>query len=302
MRVSDAICAAGIITTMKQVRRVMPKVSPHWVGNGFHVYPLFDEYAFTNEISPFLMFDYGAPKKFDPTTKRLGVGQHPHRGIETVTIAMHGEVEHGDSVGNHGVIGAGEVQWMTAGRGIIHEEYHSTKFASTGGLFEMCQIWVNLPAEHKMTAPRYQAITNSDIPEVNLDGGAGSVRIISGEFNGVKGKAMTFSPVNLWQVTLTPNQTVDLTTVEGHNSIVFCRTGSVRAGTSDESLKPAQIALLSREGDSIRLRSAEDGASILILDGQPLNEPIAAHGPFVMNTQAEIRQAFLDFQNGKMGK
>jgi quercetin 2,3-dioxygenase len=301
MRVTEAIYAAGILS-MKQVRQVMPRVTPHWVGDGFNVYPIFDEKAFTNEISPFLMFDYAAPKKFEPTTKRLGVGQHPHRGIETVTIAFQGEVEHGDSVGNRGVIGAGEVQWMTAGRGIIHEEYHSRKFASTGGIFEMCQIWVNLPSEHKMTAPRYQAITNADIPEVSLGTGAGTVRVISGDFNGVKGTAMTFSPVNLWQVILNPNQTVDLTTREGHNSIVFCRSGSVKAGASDQPLKPAQIALLSLEGNSIRLSSLAEGAVVLILDGQPLNEPIAARGPFVMNTNAELQQAFFDYQSGRMGR
>mmetsp|Transcript_18043 Transcript_18043/g.17365 ORF Transcript_18043/g.17365 Transcript_18043/m.17365 type:complete len:269 (-) Transcript_18043:678-1484(-) len=265
----------------------------------FFVFPLFDEMAFSEEVSPFLMFDYGAPKKFDATTKRRGVGSHPHRGMETVTIALQGEVEHGDSIGNSGVIGPGEVQWMTAGRGIIHNEYHSTEFAKSGGTMEMMQLWVNLPAAHKLSPPKYQSILKDEIPTVQLDGNAGTVRVIAGDFHGTKGRASTFTPVNLWDINLTPNQIVNLSTVEGHTTIIFCRTGSVKAGTSTTAITSAQIALLTREGNGIRLESGEKGVNLMVLDGQPIKEPIAARGPFVMNTDTELRQAMQDYQNGR---
>ena len=303
MRILEAVCAAMLSPQkLKTVKRVLPRVSPHWVGDGFHVHPLFGDLAFTNEISPFLMFDYGGPKQFEPTSKRRGVGTHPHRGMETVTIALQGQVEHGDSIGNTGVIGPGEVQWMTAAHGIIHEEYHSKEFARTGGTFEMCQLWVNLPASQKLSPPKYQAITNEDIPQVSLPNDAGWVRVIAGDFNGTKGKASTFTPINLWHVKLEAQQSVDLKTVDGHNSIVFCRSGTVQVGDSTETMKPAQIALLSLAGDGIRIRSLDEGCVLMILDGLPLNEPIAARGPFVMNTEEELRQAMVDYSQGKMGR
>jgi redox-sensitive bicupin YhaK (pirin superfamily) len=287
---------------IKLVKKVLPRVSPHWVGDGLKVYPIFGDLAFTNEISPFLMFDYGAPKSFEPTSKRLGVGMHPHRGIETVTIALMGEIEHQDSLGNTGIIGPGDVQWMTAGHGIIHEEYHSRNFALTGGVLEMCQIWVNLPAKHKLTPPKYQPILKDEIPQVLLPNGAGWVKVIAGNFHGTKGPASTFSPVNLWQVKLEPKVEVDLITKGGHNTIVFCQSGSLQVGDAAEILEPSQIALLSRQGDGIRIRSGEEAAALMILDGQPLNEPIAAQGPFVMNTEAELNQAMMDYRSGKMDK
>ena len=217
------------MTVMKAVKSVMPAPRPHWVGDGFNVYPVFANLAFTNALSPWLMFDYAAPKRFDPTTKRLGVGQHPHRGFETVTIAFQGGVEHHDSVGNNGVIGPGDIQWMTAGRGIIHEEYHSTEFAKKGGIFEMCQLWVNLPKKDKMHAPRYQPILSEEVPVVPLAGAAaaggeeecpavGSVRVIAGELEGVRGPAQTFSPILLWDAVLTATGTpVELAVPDGYN-------------------------------------------------------------------------------------
>ena len=197
---------------------------------------------------------------------------------------------------------------MTAGHGIIHNEFHSTDFAKTGGTLEMMQLWVNLPSAVKLTPAKYQSILNKEIPEVNLEGNAGAVRVIAGMFNGVKGTASTFSPINLWDVSLTPNQTVEFATVEGHTTIIFCRTGSVilnptgssTAGSSS-ALKPAQIGILSRTGDKISLASGTEGSHFMVLDGQPINEPIAARGPFVMNTDAELRQAVNDYQNGLMG-
>jgi hypothetical protein len=310
MKIESAACKVSLLmmtgqNQLKVVRKLLPRVNPHWVGDGFNVYPIFGNMAFTNEVSPFLMFDYAAPKSFGPTTKRRGVGLHPHRGMETVTIALQGEVEHHDSLGNAGVIGPGEVQWMTAGHGIIHEEYHSTNFARAGGTLEMCQLWVNLPAEHKLTPPKYQAILKEDIPQVplgDIGATAGWVRVIAGEYRGTRGPASTFTPINLWHVKLEPNVEVDLITKEGHNTIVFCQSGSVQVGESaTEIMKSSQISILSIQGDTIRLRSKEQGSSLMILDGKPLNEPIAARGPFVMNTDAELRQAMIDYQTGKMG-
>jgi redox-sensitive bicupin YhaK (pirin superfamily) len=302
MKIAKTACMSMISaqTKLKVVKKVLPPVTPHWVGDGLKVYPIFGNVAFTNKISPFLMFDYGAPKSFQPTSERLGVGMHPHHGMETVTIALEGEIEHHDSLGNRGVIGPGEVQWMTAGHGIIHEEYHSTNFAQTGGVLEMCQIWVNLPAKDKLTPPKYQPILKNEIPEVVLPNGAGWVKVISGNFKGTKGPASTFSPVNLWQVKLEPKVEIDLTTKDGHNTLVFCRSGSVKVAGAD--LMPSQIVLLSTQGDGVRLRSGEEISDLMILDGQPLNEPIAARGPFVMNTEAELQQAIIDYRTGKMGR
>merc|ERR1719401_2057050 len=209
---------------MKEVHDVMLKPRPHWVGDGFHVLPVFSQKAFTRDMSPFLMFDYGAPKVFSPTRGKLGVGQHPHRGFETVTIAWQGEVEHGDHLGNRDVIRAGDVQWMTAGRGIVHEEYHSREFAKTGGVFEMCQLWVNLPSKHKMDPARYQPIAGTSIPTVALDSGAGYVRVIAGNYCGATGPAKTFSPIDMWEVRLNESgKSADLVFPECHNTIIFVR-------------------------------------------------------------------------------
>jgi redox-sensitive bicupin YhaK (pirin superfamily) len=250
------------------------------------------------------MFDYGAPKMYKPTTTRKGVGQHPHRGIETVTIAFQGEVEHADSMGNTGVIGPGDVQWMTAGRGIIHEEYHSKALAKSGGMLEMCQIWVNLPAASKMVAPRYQPILAGDIPVVDLRaacGANGTLRIIAGSCLGATGPALTHSPIELWDVRLeadSPAATLPL--AEGHAAIVFVRTGDATIGGS--AVGPQGVALMSSEGGSLVIAPAKGArCDILVLAGAPINEPIAARGPFVMNTQAELRQAMMDYQMGNFG-
>jgi len=307
--------------TFKAVKRIMPAPRPHWVGNGFNVFPVFANLAFTNELSPWLMFDYAAPKEFKPTRERLGVGQHPHRGFETVTIAFQGGVEHSDSTGNNDVIGAGDVQWMTAGRGIIHEEYHSTKFAKTGGTFEMCQLWVNLPAKDKMHEPRYQPILSKDIPVVPLraasadaascDAGEpdlelGSARVIAGELDGTTGPAMTFSPVELWDVSLpVAEKPVLLRVPEGHNAIIFVRKGSIALGPSEaeqQHVGAQGVALLQREGTAIRLLAKQPDTQVILLGGQPLDEPIEAQGPFVMNTRQEIMQANADYRSGKMGR
>jgi redox-sensitive bicupin YhaK (pirin superfamily) len=312
---SSQSCAMSS-SKFRSVRKILPKPSAHWVGDGFKVFPVFGNLAFTEEISPLLMFDYAEPRKF-PGRVGLGVGSHPHRGFETVTLAFQGEVEHHDSTGKTGIIGAGDVQWMTAGRGIIHEEYHSKEFTKSGGTFEFCQLWVNLPKKNKMSKPGYQALQGKNFPVVNLplnaeaDSVLGTARIIAGELGEIKGTAKTFSPVQMWDVNL-PNagSEIDLPFPPDHNCIIFVRRGSVEilSGEKDDKLKgqklgPQDVALMRIDGsDILRIRVTESDSSIMILGGEPLNEPIAAQGPFVMNTKDEIHKAMADFRAGKMGK
>jgi len=291
----------------KAIKDIMPAPEPHWVGDGFHVYPVFNDLAFTRHVSPFLMFDYAAPKHFAPTSKHRGVGQHPHRGFETVTIAFQGEVEHGDSTGNTGVIGPGDVQWMTAGRGIVHKEHHSASFAKSGGTFEMCQLWVNLPKRHKMTPPSYQPILGSDVPEValsadDLDMAQGKVRVIAGSFRGTRGPARTFTPIDMWDVRLsTVGHEVEFELPAGHNTLIFVRKGSVRVG-EDGVVSPQGMVQLELAGTQVRLSALVPDTQLLLLSGEPIDEPIAARGPFVMNTQAELAQAAQDHRSGMLGK
>lgn len=287
---------------MKTVQSVMLKPSPHWVGDGFYVLPVFNRKAFTRDMSPFLMFDYGAPKQFDPTKGKLGVGSHPHRGFETVTIAWQGEVEHGDHLGNRDVIHAGDVQWMTAARGIIHEEYHSREFAKTGGKFEMCQLWVNLPSKHKMDPARYQPIKSSSIPTIALDSGAGYVRVIAGSYRDEVGPAMTFSPIDMWEVRLNKSgDCTDLVFPQGHNTIIFVRQGAATVGAKEHKLNPQDVALLGEAGRQVPIRALIDDTMLLVLSGEPFNEPIAARGPFCMNTQQELMQAMDDYSSRRNG-
>merc|ERR1711871_105430 len=301
-------------SAMKGVKAILPRPSPHWVGDGFHVFPVFADRAFTEELSPFLMFDYAAPRKFPANNpSRLGVGQHPHRGFETITIAFQGEVEHADSIGNRGVIKSGDVQWMTAGRGIVHEEFHSQEFAKAGGNLEMCQLWLNLPAEHKMTRPNYQSILHKDIPTSPLylhapdkcgapvDLAAGGVRVIAGTFMGVKGPASTFTQVDMWDISI---ENIDIEyefeTVEANNVIIFVRQGSITV--QGEPCGPQGVALMKRDGHRVVIVAKEPNTQVLLLAGAPLNEPISAQGPFVMNSAQEIRQANVDFRSGNFGR
>lgn len=286
---------------MKQIKSIIPAPQQgHWVGDGFPVRAIFGELAFTPSISPFLMFDYGGPLAFSPTQEKRGVGAHPHRGFETVTLAFQGEIEHGDSVGNRGVIGPGDVQWMTAASGIVHEEFHSHTFAQQGGMMEMVQLWVNLPAKFKMTAPRYQAIVSRDIPVVTLDNDAGTTRVIAGNFNGVKGAAETFTPVELWDINLKAGKSIELTVPNGHNAMLFIRSGKLTIN-KDKTVGTADLAMLAQEGSRILL-DAHENTQLLLLGGEPIDEAIAAQGPFVMNSQEEVRQAMSDYRNGLMGR
>ena len=287
-------------TTPKKTLSIASAPDRHWVGDGFPVHGMFGYSGDTKRISPFLMLDYAAPMSFEPTTKRRGVGQHPHRGFETVTIVYAGEVEHRDSTGSGGVIGPGDVQWMTAGSGILHEEFHSERYGKTGGPFEMAQLWVNLPAKDKMAAPGYQAITDAQIPAAALPGDAGTARVIAGELDGRKGPARTFTPMNVWDVRLKAGKTADLAQPEGWTVQVVVMAGTVQVnGTT--ILRAADMATLDTAGQGVTLEANSD-AKVLLLAGLPIDEPVVGYGPFVMNTREEIAQAIEDFNSGRFGK
>jgi quercetin 2,3-dioxygenase len=285
---------------MKKLLFFQRSETPHWVGDGFPVRSMFTYNDQPQEFSPFLLMDYAGPVEFPPTTERRGVGEHPHRGFETVTIVYSGQVEHRDSAGGGGVIGPGDVQWMTAASGLVHEEKHGVDFAKNGGLFEMVQLWVNLPKKDKMTKPRYQGIKNETIPAVELSDGAGLLRVIAGDFNGNKGPANTFSPMNLWDIRTKAGKTVKLQVPEGHTTALFVLSGKIQLADG-KTMGPAEIALFERDGSDLEFKVLEE-AKLLFLGGEPLREPVIGYGPFVMSTQAEIYQAFADFEQGRMGQ
>lgn len=283
----------------KELVGVYQAGSHHMVGDGFPVRNMIPGAGVEEQLSPFLMLDYMGPAEFPPTTHRLGVGEHPHRGFETVTIMYHGKVAHRDSTGSGGVIGPGDVQWMTAASGVVHEELHEKEFAEKGGLLEGVQLWVNLPKAYKMTTPRYQTLLNSDIPTVELEGGAGRLRVIAGEFRGVAGPAKTFSPVHLYDLRLAAGRRMELDLPEGFNSSLFVLHGQVVVNGA-QTVEEVRIGLLGQRGERVVLEATQD-ATVLVLSGQPIAEPIARYGPFVMNTRDEIIQAVQDYQAGKMG-
>lgn len=273
---------------------------PHWVGNGFHVRSMISPQSHGEYLSPFILLDYAAPETFTATTERRGVGQHPHKGFETVTIVYDGELEHRDSTGAGGTIGPGDVQWMTAASGILHEEFHSKAFAAKGGKMEMVQLWVNLPAKDKSAKPGYQTLLDKDIPSVELPGKAGTVRVIAGDFDGVKGPARTFTPINIWDVRLRRDKSAKLTLPEGHTLSLVALAGTVEVNGT-EVVRTGQLVVFARDRGEITLEANAD-AKLLVLSGAPIDEPVFAHGPFVMNTKEEIIQAMYDFQDGKFGQ
>ena len=285
---------------LKKLRSIKRSYNRHWVGDGFPVRTLF---AYLDgkplSISPFLLLDYAGPFKFPPTNQRRGVGEHPHRGFETVTIVYEGEVEHRDSSGGGGIISPGDVQWMTAASGLVHDEFHSKDFAQRGGAFKMVQLWVNLPAKDKMTQPRYQSIKSDRIPCVSLANDAGVIRIIAGEYAGLYGPAKTFTPIDVWDLRLVSKQQIDLEIPIDRNTILVVLEGAVRVNES-EAIGEAEIGLFDRIGTSIHLDCIKD-ATVLLLSGEPIDEPVIGQGPFVMNSLQEIRQAMLDYHSGKMG-
>ncbi|EAP9886321.1 pirin family protein [Salmonella enterica] len=285
---------------MKQITGVYTAPRPHWVGDGFPVRSLFSYQSHTQPLSPFLLLDYAGPHTFTPGNEKRGVGEHPHRGFETVTIVYSGEVEHRDSTGRGGVIGPGDVQWMTAGAGILHEEFHSDAFTRQGGELEMVQLWVNLPMKDKMTTPAYQSITQDIIPTVTLPDDAGTMRVIAGRYEEAKGPADTFSPLNVWDMRLLRDRQLMLSQPEGWSTALVVLKGNITLnGTTP--VNEAQLVVLSQQGKTLHFETSSD-ASVLLLSGEPLNEPIVGYGPFVMNTKQEIAEAVHDFNSGRFGQ
>jgi redox-sensitive bicupin YhaK (pirin superfamily) len=286
---------------MKRLIGIQGNDRGHWVGNGFPVRTLFFYQQLGKEMSPFLMLDLIGPAEFSATTERKGVGTHPHRGFETVTIVYEGGVSHKDSTGQGGTIGPGEVQWMTAGSGILHQEFHSEDFARRGGILQMVQLWVNLPATHKMTAPAYQGILNQSIPEIELSNARGSIRVIAGEYEGQMGPAKTFTSMNVFDIRLKKGEELVLSAASGWNTSVVVLRGALES-TVDPGViaKDAKMLMFSQDGEDIKIKALEDSVALL-LSGEPIDEPIVGHGPFVMNTREQINQAINDFNRGAFG-
>lgn len=285
---------------MKKILSIETNPKGHWVGDGFPVRSLFSYSTHAKELSPFLLLDFAGPAEFTPAAKPRGVGEHPHRGFETVTIVYKGEVSHRDSTGQGGTIGPGDVQWMTAGSGILHEEFHSEVFTRSGGTLQMIQLWVNLPAKHKMTPPRYQAILNSEIPAVQLARNAGSVRVIAGHYGDSKGPAKTFSPMSVWDLQLKGGHSTTIPAHEGWNTALVMLNGQIRVN-GEGVAQDGEMVVLSAQGADVSVEALTD-ASVLLLSGEPINEPVVGYGPFVMNTRSEIEQAITDFNSGKFGQ
>jgi quercetin 2,3-dioxygenase len=286
------------VDQIKDVLDVYQPESTHMVGDGFHVRNLFPSHDLDRQVSPFLLLDYAGPTYYPPTNQPRGVSEHPHRGFETVTIVYQGVLEHRDSTGHAGTIGPGDVQWMTAASGVVHEEMHERAFAQRGGTLQAIQLWVNLPGALKMSPPRYQTLLNSEIPVVHVEGG--SVRVIAGEFQGVKGPAKTFTPIHLYDLRLRAGYRTELILPAGHNTALFLLNGNaVLNGV--QCLHEAELAVFGTTGERIAIEVKED-VIFLVLNGQSIDEPVARHGPFVMNTQDELIQAVKDNRMGKMGQ
>jgi quercetin 2,3-dioxygenase len=286
-------------TMAKEVLGVYQPGSVHMVGDGFPVRNLFPSNELDRAVSPFLLLDYAGPQYFEPTEQPRGVGEHPHRGFETVTIVYEGILAHRDSAGNAGVIGPGDVQWMTAASGVVHEEFHEKEFAQRGGRLHAIQLWVNLPRAAKMSAPGYQSILDTDIPAIDLEGRAGRLRVIAGSFFGQKGPARTFTPIQLYDLQLNHGHQVQLSVPNGQNLAIFVLQGRVSANGSREAGE-AELIVCTREGSQVTVKAQAD-SRLLVMGGEPIEEPIARYGPFVMNTKAELVQAVQDYQAGKMG-
>ena len=288
------------MTEKKWIEKIVAPREKHWVGDGFHVSTIFSMHSEDPEsISPFLMMDHAAPKYFPPTQKKRGVGEHPHRGFETVTFAIKGEVEHRDSGGGGGKITTGGIQWMTAGSGVVHDEFHSREFSQKGGDFEMIQLWVNLPSKFKMTKPRYQSFEKGDFPIIDYGNHGMSVKVIAGTFGTVTSPVKTFSPINMYELNGSSGSQLEITLPVGSNTLVFQLSG--KSSVADQQIEKGNLAILSKSGNSFKLELLEE-SKVMILNGEPLGEPVAAYGPFVMNTRQELMEAFKDFQAGKMGQ
>jgi len=287
-------------TGVRALEQVMKPGTEHWVGDGFYVSSVFHPQMDRERLSPFLLLDHAAPRHFEPTSRRRGVGEHPPRGFETVTLALAGEIDHRDSAGGGGRIGSGDVQWMTAGAGVVHEEMHSRRLAEQGGQLEMVQLWVNLPARDKMTAPRYQALQDRDFPRVTI--GAAEARLIAGQLADEQGPAKTHTPMVVADLRFTKPGVTELDLPSGWTVLAFAIAGTIEAGADGQRIAARHLGVFDRKGAGpVRLKADPD-ARVLVLAGEPLNEPVAAYGPFVMTTREEITQAFHDYQSGAMGR
>lgn len=285
---------------MKRVTGTYSAPRPHWVGDGFPARSMFSYNTHGQHLSPFLLLDYAGPYTFAPSDTPRGVGQHPHRGFETVTIVYEGEVAHRDSTGAGGTIGPGDVQWMTAASGILHEEFHTPEFSRRGGTLDMVQLWVNLPAQDKMGAPGYQTLLDAQIPSVELPDGAGRVRVIAGRFDNHAGPARTHTPMDVWDIRLRQGHHAELPVADGRTLALVVLKGSVRINGS-QPVGEAQLVTFDRSGEDVFV-DADSDATVLLLSGEPIDEPVVGYGPFVMNSQAEIAQAVNDFNSGRFGQ
>lgn len=285
----------------RTVELVASPREPHFVGDGFRVHNFIPSgYRMDmKRMDPFIMMDYNSTYAFPPSDKPKGVGVHPHRGFETVTIAYKGKVAHHDSSGGGGVIGEGDIQWMTAASGVLHKEYHEEKWSEKGGDFQMVQLWVNLPKKYKMSAPKYQAIRYEDINRHQLENNSGQIEVIAGEYKGTQGVASTFTPINMLNAKLNKGGKVDFHFPANYNTVLLVLEGNIVIN-GNEKTPTDHLALMANDGESFELEATDD-AVVLVLSGEPINEPIAAHGPFVMNTKEELKEAFNDFNNGKFG-
>ncbi|OWY21263.1 pirin family protein [Sphingobacteriales bacterium UPWRP_1] len=289
------------MNAVKPVQQILPPPPPHMVGDGFRVHNFFPGgYNMDlRRMSPFFLLDYNAKIEFPPKDTPRGVGVHPHRGFETVTIAYHGKIAHHDSAGNSGIIAGGDVQWMTAGSGVLHKEYHEKEYSRKGGAFQMVQMWVNLPAKYKMTPPKYQAITKDQMGVAELPHNGGTVEVLAGEYGGVKGPAFTFTPMQVYHVRLNKGTDVVLSFPQNYNTGLLVVEGSVQVNNSQTA--PADnFVLFKNHGTDITLHAPENNL-LLVLSGEPINEPIVPYGPFLMNTREEIMQAYRDLNDGKFG-
>lgn len=285
---------------MKRILGTYSAPPRHWVGDGFPVRSMFSYNSHGKHVSPFLLLDHAGPMKFEAAERPRGVGEHPHRGFETVTIVYDGEVEHLDSTGAGGKIGPGDVQWMTAGSGILHQEFHSHAFTRRGGRLEMVQLWVNLPAEHKLTGPAYQTLLDADIPAVELPDAAGTLRVIAGDFEGRRGPARTFTPMQVWDLRLEQGKTAELDLPDGWNSMLVVLDGTVMVNNA-EVARAGELVLLDSAGEGVAVE-ANNEVKLLVLSGEPIDEPIVGYGPFVMNSREQIEQAIHDFSTGRFGR
>ena len=283
---------------IKKVISTHTKKNKHWVGDGFHVYGLLRTSEKINSvISPFILIDYASPKEFSKSFIPKGVGEHPHRGFETVTLAYQGEIQHRDSSGGGGIIKEGDVQWMTAGRGVVHDEFHSEEFTKNGGIFEMVQLWINLPKKHKMTDPKYQSIKKVDIPVIKISDEV-DMRLIAGEYLNVKGSISTFTNINVMDLFGNKKSKLSINLSEGTNTILLVLSGTI--DIEDQNYEEKTVLIFDQKGTSIEFNTSHNFKALL-LNGEPINEPIACHGPFVMNTMQELEEAVSDYEKGKMG-